>query len=84
MLKAGGKEREGEGAKLSPIPTVEFILKLHPDEKKQNSCYEYTNKTMESFKQLWASQRHMRYLTSAVGGHEGMQTGPPLPGGWTQ
>lgn len=34
-FQAGGQEREGKGTKLDPIPTVEFILKLHPEEKKE-------------------------------------------------
>ncbi len=40
MLKAGGQEREAKGAKLDSSAAVEFILKLHPEEK-TNSCYEY-------------------------------------------
>lgn len=32
-LQAGGQERKGKWVKLDPVPTVKFILKLHPEEK---------------------------------------------------
>lgn len=35
-LQAGGQEREGKWVKLDPVPTVKFILKLHPEEKNKN------------------------------------------------
>lgn len=42
ILQAGGKKRERKGTKFDPVPTVEFILKLHPEEKNKNktmSCH---------------------------------------------
>lgn len=35
VVKAGGQQGEGEGAELDAIPTVEFILKLHPENKRK-------------------------------------------------
>lgn len=49
MFEAGGQEGEGKRAELDSSPTVEFILKLHPEEE-TNSCCEQT--TMRQFKAL--------------------------------
>lgn len=35
VVEAGGQEGEGEGAELDAIPTVEFILELHPEDKER-------------------------------------------------
>lgn len=37
LVEAGGQQGEGEGAKLDTVPTVEFILELHPAGKKGNT-----------------------------------------------